>query len=250
MRRVSLAVLLLLIAAVAGAATERRVHKTVAVNPAGTVSIDTHNGSVVITTWNQPSVDINARIESEPFGSSEDVDKTDIKVGGSGGDVTIESDYSNVPTRLTWFGASRDLPLVHYTISLPPGVRVSIKEHNASVNVTGLQNDLRVSGHNGNVEVANLGGAADIETHNGDIRVAFSRFDRSSSFETHNGGIDIRMPPAARFHVNASGHHMDVSSEFATVVTRSGEQYLGDVNGGGPELRVSTHNGSLRLRKS
>ena len=42
----------------------------------------------------------------------------------------------------------------------------------------------------------------------------------------------------------------DVDSEFATVVSKSGSSYRGDVNGGGPELKVSTHNGTLRLRKS
>ena len=27
------------------------------------VSVDTHNGTIVVTTWNQPTVDVNARIE-------------------------------------------------------------------------------------------------------------------------------------------------------------------------------------------
>ena len=250
MRKATVIFYLLLIATVASAATEKRIHKTASINPSGSVSIDTHNGTITVTTWNQPTVDINARIEAGEFGSSDDVDKTDVKVTGSSNDVRIESDYSSVPTRLSWFGMSRNLPLIHYSIQMPATTRLSIEEHNARVHVSGLQNDLRVSGHNGSVDVAGQGGAADIETHNGDIRVAFTRFERTSSFETHNGGIDIRLPASARFRVNASGHHMDVDSQFPTVLSRSSGRYIGDVNGGGPELRVSTHNGSLRLRKT
>lgn len=250
MRKTALIVCMLFVATIATAATEKRVHKTASVASSGNVSIDTHNGTVTVTTWNQPTVDVQARIEPAEFGSADDVDKTEVTVTGSGSEVRIESDYTAVPTHLTWFGVTRNLPLVHYTISMPATAKLTIDDHNADVKVSGLQNDVRVTSHNGSVKIDNLGGAANIETHNGDIRVAFNRFDRSSSFETHNGGIDVQLPQSARFRVNASGHHMDVDSEFPTVVSKSGDRYLGEVNGGGPELKVSTHNGSVRLRKS
>ena len=97
-----------------------------------------------------------ARIEPAEWGSSEDVDKTDVKVTGSGSSVSIESDYTDVATRITWFGVSRNLPLVHYTISMPATARLSVNDHNANVRVTGLRNDLRVSTHNGSVDVTDL----------------------------------------------------------------------------------------------
>ncbi len=252
MRKVAILVsVILTVAAIAGASTERRIHKTMALDPNGSVSIETHNGTIVVTTWNQPTVDINVRIEPGDFGSSDDVNKTNVKVTGSGSSVRIESDYSAVPTHFGWIYISRNLPLIHYTISMPANARLDIDDHNANVRVTGLRNDLRVNSHNGSVDVNDLDGSASIETHNGSVKVAYRRFAKSSSFETHNGGIDLRLPPDARFHVNANGHHMDVDSDFPTVVTRGPREgrYVGDVNGGGPELRVLTHNGSLRLRK-
>jgi len=251
MRKTSMILCLILTAAIANAAAEKRVHKTASMNPNGSVSIDTHNGTIVVNTWNQATVDVTARIEPAEWGSSEDVDKTDVKVTGSGSSVSIESDYTDVATRITWFGVSRNLPLVHYTISMPATARLSVNDHNANVRVTGLRNDLRVSTHNGSVDVTDLDGGAEIETHNGDVRVSYRNFARRSTFETHNGGIEIRLPAGSRFHVNASGHHMDVDSDFPTTVTKAPREgrFVGDVNGGGPELRVSTHNGSLRLRK-
>lgn len=251
MRKASLIPCLLLIAAAAHAA-DKRIHKTVPLAANGSVSVDTHNGTIVVNTWSQPTVDVTARIEPGDWGSQDDVNDTDVKVSASSSDVRIETDYSGVGSHITWFGVTRNLPLVHYVISVPATARLSITDHNASVRVTGLRNDVRVNSHNGSVEVADLDGSADIETHNGDIRVGYRNFARSSSFETHNGGIDIRLPAGAKFHVNASGHHMDVDSDFPTMVTRAPHEgrYVGDINGGGPELRVSTHNGSLRLRKS
>ncbi len=243
--------LILAIATIAAAATEKRVHKTASLDRNGRLSIETHNGTVVVTTWNQPTVDVVARIEPGEFATAEDVEKTEVKVSGSGSSVRIESDYAGVSSHFFWFGIARELPLIHYTISMPATAGLDIDDHNAKVRVTGLHNDLRVNSHNGSVEAADLDGAATIETHNGDIRIGFSRFAKSSRFETHNGSIEVRLPAGARFHVNASGHHMGVDSDFPTTITQSPREgrYVGDVNGGGPELRVSTHNGSLRLKR-
>lgn len=250
MRKLTIFIAILIIATVANASAERRVHKNVPLELTGSLSLDTHNGSITVTTWNQATVDVSARIESGEWANDEDVNRTDVKVSGSNGSVRIESDYSAVPMRFTWFGAQRNLPVIHYTISMPATARLDIEAHNATVHVTALRNDVRINTHNGDIDIADLDGGATIETHNGDVRIAYSRFAKSSRFETHNGGIDIRLPAQARFHVNASGHHMGVNSDFPVVVdSMRDSRYVGDVNGGGPELRVSTHNGQLKIRK-
>src|SRR5881392_1834639 len=200
MRKTLIAVCLLSIAAAAHAA-DKRVHKTAQLSANGSVSIDTHNGTVVVTTWNQPTVDVNARIEAGEWSSDDDVNATQINVTGSGSDVSIESDYTAVGTHFNWWGISRNLPLVHYTISVPATARLTINDHNSNVRITGLRNDLRVNSHNGAVELIDHDGAANIETHNGDIRAAYSHFSRNSSFETHNGAIEIKLPTEARLHV-------------------------------------------------
>ena len=63
MRKTSMILCLILTAAIANAAAEKRVHKTASMNPNGSVSIDTHNGTIVVNTWNQATVDVTARIE-------------------------------------------------------------------------------------------------------------------------------------------------------------------------------------------
>jgi len=249
MRRLLVSLLIFLVATIA-AASERRLHRTAQLDPTGSLAIDTHNGSITVTTWNQATVDVSARIVPSEFGRDEDIEKTDVKITGSGTRVRIESDYSDVPTRFTWLGVQRELPLIHYTISMPATARLSVDAHNASIHVTGLRNDLRINTHNGDIDVREFDGAAAIESHNGDVRIAYRNFTKPARIETHNGGMEFTLPAQARFHLNANGHHMDMSSDFPMTLGSSGySRYVGDVNGGGPELRVSTHNGSLKLRK-
>ena len=249
MRRLLVALSIFLVATIAAAA-ERKIHRTAQLDPSGSLSIDTHNGSITITTWNQPTVDVTARIVPTEFGRDEDAEKTDVKVTGSGGSVRIESDYTDVPTHLSWFGVSRDLPLVHYTISMPATAKLNVDAHNASFRATSLRGDVNISTHNGDINILDFDGAARVETHNGDVRVGYRSFTKSARVETHNGRIELELPAQARFHVDARGHHMDMSSDFPmTVGSRGDSTYVGDVNGGGPEVRVSTHNGALKLRK-
>ena len=249
MRKLLISLAILFVATVA-AASERKIHRTAQLDLSGSLSIDTHNGSITVRTWNQPTVDVTARIVPAEFGNDADIEKTDVKVTGSSGSVRIESDYSDVPTRFTWLGVQRDLPLIHYTISMPATARLDVDAHNASVRVTALRSDIKVNTHNGDIDIDDYDGGAYIETHNGDVHIGYSRLTKSARVETHNGGIDFKLPAQARFHVDARGHHMDMSSDFPiTVGAMRDSRYVGDVNGGGPELRVSTHNGALKLRK-
>src|SRR6266849_8188394 len=166
MRRLLVSLSIFLIATMA-AASERRLHRTAQLDQTGSLSVDIHNGSITVTTWNQSTVDVTARIVPSDFGRDEDVKKTDVKVTGSNGSVRIESDYSDVPTRFTWLGVQRDLPLVHYTISMPATARLDVDAHNASIRVTALRNDIKVNTHNGDIDINDFDGGATIETHNG-----------------------------------------------------------------------------------
>jgi hypothetical protein len=233
----------------------RHFHRVVALDAGGRLTIDTHNGSVAVAAWTQPNVQIDARIEADPQGRPGDVEKTNIKVSGSGSSVRVESDYSEVPSSTSWLGVSilsgqSNLPLVHYTINMPATAALKIDEHNSRVTVSGLRNDVAIDGHNGSIEVRDLDGAAQIETHNGSITVAFARFNRASTFETHNGDVEVRMPASSRFDLSAEGHRSrPVNSDFALTGSQSDSEVSSKVNGGGPELRFSTHNGTLHLIK-
>lgn len=231
-------------------AADRRVHQVVDLAATGRLAINTHNGTVFVTTWNQPRVEIDARIEPGEFSDSGDVDKVEIKISGSRDNVRIETNYDALDWTRSWFSVTRTLPLVHYRISMPATASLDVDDHNAEVRISELKGDLRVHAHNGRVDINGHSGGASVDVHNASVRVAFRDFVKAADIHTHNGSVDVLLPATARFHLDADGHHLGLDSEFPLSVRRSDrDNYIADVNGGGAELRVSTHNGSLRLKR-
>src|SRR5260221_4602327 len=92
-------------AGLAHGAQPRELHTVTPIDAAGRLSIESHNGTVSISTWNQSNVAIDARIERADYGDDpEDIEKTNVIVSGGGSEVRVRSDYSAVPTRSFWFG--------------------------------------------------------------------------------------------------------------------------------------------------
>jgi hypothetical protein len=249
------------VAGAAQAADTKEVHRTVALDRDGRVSVNTYKGTVAVTTWDRPEVRVDARIE--PDGdcreSREKVQWTEVRISGGGGSVEITSDYDEVKHHRRGFLGLFDfengsLPFVRYTIQMPATARLEIKDYKSGITVSDLKSDLKLHTYKGTVKVANLDGAARVDTYKGDVSVAFARFSRASRFDTHKGEIDVRLPKDSRFALDAdSGRHGDIESDFA-MMTHSGRsrspRASGAVNGGGPELRMTTYKGTLRIRTS
>jgi len=252
-----------LAAAVAQASDTKEVHRTVALGRDGRVSINTYKGSIAVTTWDKPEVRVDAVIEpdGDDRESREKVQWTQVQIWESGGSVTIKSDYEEAKRRSRGFLGLFDfetgsLPFVRYTIQMPATARLEIEDYKSESTVSNLRADLRLHTYKGNARVTNLDGAARVDTYKGDVRVEFARFSSASRFDTHKGEIDVRLPKDSRFELDAdSGRRGDIQSDF-TMTTHGGGRFSraarasGAVNGGGPELRMTTYKGTLRVRSS
>lgn len=249
---------LVLSAGVAQAADTKEFHQTVPLDRDGRVSLETFKGSVTVTTWDRPEVSIQARIEPDGFDSDqkEKVALTEVRVHGSGAALSIRSDYNRVYHRhlfglLGWHDGGT-LPLVRYTIQMPSSAQLQIEDHKSDIQVSNLKSHLRLSTYKGTARVTGLDGAARVDTYKGDVRVEFARYSQASRFETHKGEIEVRLPKDSRFDLDAdSGRHGDIQSDFAmaTHASRSrAARATGAVNGGGPQLRMTTYKGTLRVR--
>jgi hypothetical protein len=249
-------------AAAAQAADTKEVHRTVALDRDGRVTVHTFKGSVTVTTWDKPEVRVDARIE--PDGdcreSREKVEWTEVRISGGGGSVEIKSDYDEIRHHEHGFLGLFDFetglrPFVRYTIQMPATARLEIRDYKSGINVSNLKADLRLHTYKGTARVANLDGAARVDTYKGDVRVEFARFSSASRFDTHKGEIDVRLPKDSRFALDAdSGRRGDIQSDFA-MTTHAGRfsraaRASGAVNGGGPELRMTTYKGTLRVRST
>jgi hypothetical protein len=258
-RGAGLAALALLAATVAQASDTKEVHKTLALEKNGRLAVKTYKGSVTVTTWDRPEVKVDARIEPDGDDrySREKVQWTEVRISGGGGSVEIKSDYDEVKRHKHGFLEifdcdSGSLPFVRYTIQMPATALLEIDDYKSELRVSDLKADLKLHTYKGTVRVANLDGAARVETYKGDAHVDFARFSRASRLETHKGEIEVRLPKDSRFELDAdAGRRGDIDSDFA-MMTRAGRSRAtrasGAVNGGGPELRLTTYRGTLRIR--
>jgi hypothetical protein len=246
-------------AAAAQAVDVNEVHRTLPLDKDGRVSVKTFKGTIAVSTWDRPEVKVDARIEpdGEDKESRDKVQWTEVRVSGGGSGVDIESDYDKVREHEHGFlglfeGDNGSLPFVRYTIQMPATARLEIDDYKSETRISDLKADLRLHTYKGNVRVANLDGAVRVDTYKGDVEVDFARFSRASRLETHKGQITVGLPKDSRFELDAdSGRHGEIRSDFA-MVTHAGRSYsshaAGNVNGGGPSLRMATYKGTLTLR--
>ena len=236
-------------------ADTKNVDKILPLKANGAVKLDAHNGSVTVHTWDRAEIEIHARIEAGGT-SAEDhrrFTETTVEIEGSSDIVSIKSktpDDNNGWSWLNW-GDWGNSPEIHYTINAPRTARWTLRDHNSKIEIHDLNAALDLETHNGNVRVENLGGPLELSMHNGDARIDFASFTHDSRIDTHNGTVELTLPKSSRFELHSDGHNMSVDSDFPVMVRSSGhrrDNFNGPVNGGGPALRITSHNGRFRLR--
>jgi hypothetical protein len=239
----------------------KEISKTVALEKDGRVSLETYKGTIRISGWDRPDVEVLARVE--PDGGCGDakyqaelVSDTEVRIDGGGSSVSIESDYHRVRDR-HWgflFGRCSSLPFVHYTISMPRSARLEIKDYKSEITLADLGSDVRLETYKGEVRATGLGGPMRLETYKGEARLAFSRVAGDMRFETYKGEIELTLPRDARFSVAADvSRRGNLDSDFPVLLRtggRSRSHIEASANGGGPELSLHTYRGSFRLRSS
>lgn len=249
----------ILAGSVSQAQESREINKIVPLPKTGQVSVDTYKGSVSVDTWDKEEVSISARIVADGWGryDEEKVRDTEIRIETSAGSVSIETDYRNAERRHRSFWGIFDgdfgtMPFVHYTIKMPATANLRIKDYKSEINVSNLRSNLVLNTYKGEVDIRALKGGLDLETYKGECTIDFASMSESR-FETYKGQIRIVLPSKAGFTLDADvGRRGDFDSDFEFASSRSRRsrsdyRYDGDINGGGPVLRLRTEKGSFRL---
>jgi hypothetical protein len=232
-------------AALLGAADVKEFSKTVPLDAKGRFSLDTYKGSVHITGWDQPQAQISARIEEDPGWHSRPVDAVDIRVDTSGGDVRVKTDYR----KHVWDDGS--LPYVHYTIRVPRGVALRIKDYKSESDVSGVQGELEFETYKGRARIDGVQGPLTLETYKGDIRATVAKFAGPSRINTYRGTIDVSLPRSSAFDLRTNfERRTDFDCDFPRTIHSTGRQTHidGSVNGGGAPFHISSYRGNIRLR--
>lgn len=245
-------ILLALTGGVAMAANVKEVRRELPLDLRGKVSVETYKGSITVTTWEKPLVEVYARVE--PDGTrprpAEQIASTEVRIEGSGNSVRIETAYEEVPWR--WF-SDGTRAFVHYTVRMPRSATLEIEDYKSRTRITALEGDLHLNTYKGSVDLEGVRGV-ELETYKGEVRAQFARFDRPSAFKTYKGDISIELPKDSRFDLDADTGRRGSLRTDLDIATRAGhrfsgeDSYRGAVNGGGPRLRLETYKGSFQIR--
>jgi hypothetical protein len=239
------------------AADTKNIDRTLPLRATGAVTLDAHNGSIQVRTWDRAEIEVHVRIEAG--GTSSDdrrrFNETTVEIDGSSDSISIRSRTPDSDGWSWWswlghLGNWGNSPQVHYAITAPRTARWKIRDHNSKAEIHDVNAALELDTHNGSVWVVNLSGPLELNMHNGDAHIDFASFTRNSRIDTHNGTVELALPASSRFEFHSDGHNMHVDSDFPVMVRSSYGQHNvnGPVNGGGPELRITSHNGRFRLR--
>src|SRR5437870_3549183 len=239
------------------------------------MSVFNINGSVDFL----PSTDNMVHLVAEKRSNGRELDDIHYEVVQQGGNVTICAIWNNNSrcedgdvSQYRHNDHNENHSTVKFTVRVPRGIRVGAHSVNGGVSVRDVGAEVRANSVNGGVTVRNangpvrattVNGAVDVntavgpvtaETVNGnvDARMASLQGDDDMDFKTVNGSVSIYVP--ARFDANFRFDtvHGGIDSDFPmTISGKWGPRHASGTigNGGGRDIRASSVNGSIELRR-
>jgi len=254
MKPVAATLAILLLGAIAAVAQTKEIRRTLPLTANGHLVIDTYKGEIRVTTWDQPSVELLARIEADGTDSESVrlVNDTDVRIDSTGDSIHLKSDYPRQRQQKHWNNENVSLPFVRYTLRMPRTAELRIKDYKSEIEVSDLNALVEIDTYKGDTKVHRQNGAIRMNTYKGHGTFEISSLGVRNSFETFKGNFDIAVPSSARFDViSESGPKASVRSAFPFVLPAGtynrNSHFTARVNGGGSELVLKSYRGEVNL---
>lgn len=215
----------------------------------GVLSLDNVNGPVDIRTWDRAEV----RIEGEKGAQTEEeLRLIELTIDPRPERVAIQVKLPRRPG--TWFGGSNIRASVRFTITVPVNVRLDqVRSTNGSVTIDGVRGSIRASSTNGSVKATGVANDVHLDTTNGSVDLRAVAVPASGKIELHstNGNIALQLPKDTAARLDASTVNGHVECDFPVTVSgrMSGNKLHGTIGAGGAEIKATTTNGNVRIRR-
>ena len=138
--------------------------------------------------------------------------------------------------------------------------------------ISNISGGIEVSTMDGDITLTDISGAVIANTMSGNIEITFKDYikDKAMSYSVLDGDVDITLPSALKADLKVKNLDGDVFTDFDIELipinteepSTSAEPFLpfnlgamlgnniyGKINGGGPEIRVTTLSGDIYIRK-
>jgi hypothetical protein len=276
------AVALFVLSPAALLAAEGTFDKTLHTSGTVTLNVSTGAGYIHVTPGSDASVHIIGHVHAAKWnswidnGSPEErvhevVSNPPIAQSGNTIDIGKHTDYKNIS--------------IDYEITTPKGTELAAESGSGDIHVADLAGPAKLNTGSGSIDASGLNGRVSLETGSGDIRSAMQAstdvkaHTGSGSIrlknvqgalfaETGSGDLEIQGQPTSdwrlqtgsgsvtlatgnsRFSLDAQTGSGSVHSDPPISTHGSFERHhiTGDVNGGGPTVRVETGSGDIRIQ--
>jgi len=157
------------------------------------------------------------------------------------------------------------------SITVPAQINLKLKTVNGGkLTVDGVSGDIDAENTNGPVTITNCSGSVLANSLNGKVLVTLNQITpgKEMSFSSMNGAVDVTLPADTKANLKMRTDNGEIWSDFDVKLTggtpptvednrKNGGRYrvkvdksvIGSINGGGPEMRFQTFNGSVYIRK-
>ena len=255
-KQLAIAFAALAVAAVSHASTlEETFDRTFDVRPGTTFTLENTNGHINVRSWDQPRVRVHAekRVESRDSDAAKKAfAELRVEPSVSADGVRIMTHY---PRRsdgvFDWLAGTNVSMTVNYEITVPRTMNIGLENTNGGIDVSDVRGSMHVSNTNGHIELLRCAGDVDAETTNGHVKAELSEVTQGKAvrLETTNGRITVTLPRTVAARLDASTTNGRINTDLPVTTTHVEKTSLrGSINGGGPELRLRTTNGSIDIQ--
>lgn len=170
----------------------------------------------------------------------EDVDGP-IRGQTSGGDVRL--DGTTGPADVKTSGGDIELGQI--------GGEVQAKTSGGDITIEHATAHVRATTSGGDISIRQAANGVRARTSGGSVRASLTTLTQDSSLTSSGGSLTLHLPERAAFDLDAktSGGRVAIDEAFAVTTrgTNSKDNVSGTVNGGGPDVRLRTSGGAIRI---
>ena len=195
-------------------------HSSYPLKPGGRLSVETFNGSVDISGWDQDTVDISGT----KYGpSQEEADNLRVDIENSADSVSVRvprpTEHRNNQGARLMIKVPRNTQLDRIVTSNssihtedgagPTHLRTSngsirvldlrgdleAETSNSSMELDGVEGNARAHTSNGHIRAQRVNGSLDATTTNSGVTVDITRADKPVRIDTSNSGVELTLPP-------------------------------------------------------
>jgi hypothetical protein len=142
---------------------------------------------------------------------------------------------------------------VSYRLAVPTVSSLALKTTNGGISIRDVDGQIEFKTVNGGVKLVNLAGDVKGRTSNGGVDVDLEGTGwkgEGLNVETSNGGVHLRIPEQYSAHLETSTVNGGMNIDFPlTVQGRIDRQISANLGGGGAPIRVTTHNGGVKISR-